>query len=157
MDAVTYPHAKVTEFVNKYMVPVRLESGKNPELGKQMNVRWLPGVVVASADGRPAMTSIGFLPPDDLVSDLTFGRAIVAMGEKRYDDAHALFRSVGESDAERAPEAMFWWGVSRYRQSKRFEDAVGEPWGKILERWPRSQWARKVAFAVGKPELSYKP
>jgi TolA-binding protein len=112
-----------------------------------MNVRWLPGLVVCDADERPAAVQVGFLPPEDLLPELTFGRAIVAMGAKRYDEAHALFRQVAETDADRAPEAFYWWGISSYRQSKDFKDCTAK-WAEIVRRWPATQWARKVSWAT---------
>lgn len=151
MDAVTYPHASVVKEVGDRFVPLKLESAKNGDLARRLNLRWLPGVAVIDADGRPAHTSVGFLPPRDLVAELTFGRAIVAMGEKRYDDAHALFAAVADGATDRAPEALFWWGISRYRHTKDFAAAVREPWSRILARWPDSQWAHKVGYALGKP------
>ena len=155
MDAVTHPHESVVQYLTEHFVPCKLESARHVELARRFNARWLPGIVIADAQERPAHVSIGFLPPPDLLSEATFGRAIAAMGEKRYEDAHALFRKVAdETGAERAPEALFWWGISRYRQLKEFGEAVREPWGRILERYPRSQWARKVGYALGVPPTS---
>jgi TolA-binding protein len=152
MDAVTYPHDQVQSEMEKHFVPVKLESAKHGEVARRMNVRWLPGLVVADGDGRPGHVSIGFLPPADLVVEMTFGRAINAMGGKRYDEAHALFDAVArDPERERAPEALYWWGVSRYRQMKDFRAATREPWGRIVEGWPKTQWARKVAWALGSP------
>jgi hypothetical protein len=152
MGAVTYPNPDVVRELSEHFVPVRIESAKQPEHARRMNVRWLPGLVVAGADERPANVVVGFLPPSDLLPELTFGRAIAAMGEKRYDEAHTLLEQVaGTKGAERAAEALYWLGVSRYRQSKDFMGSIREPWGRIVETWPGSQWARKVGFAVGKP------
>src|SRR5579859_1177427 len=102
MGAVTYPDPKVIEELNAHFVPVKLESAGNAEISRKMNVRWLPGLVVCDADERLAHLQIGFLPPADLLPELTFGRAILAMGAKRYDEADRLFGAVAESDAERA-------------------------------------------------------
>ena len=155
MDTVTYPHESIIAELDRHFVSVKLESAAHGELARRLNVRWLPGLVVTDAEGRPAHVSIGFLPPADLLCELAFGRAINAMGQKRYDDAHALFQEVAADPArERAPEALFWWGISRYRQLKDFGRAVREPWSRIVAQWPRSQWARKVAYALGDPALS---
>jgi thioredoxin-like negative regulator of GroEL len=148
MDTVTYPQKAVIDEVNGKFVPAKLESAKNPDVARGLGVRWLPGLVVCDSDGRAANAQIGFLPPEDLITELTFGRAIIAMGTKHYEEAHRLFQQVVEKrEHDRAPEAAFWWGVSRYRHMKDFSAAMREPWGMILERWPRSEWARKVAFA----------
>ena len=54
MGAVTYPHPEVERELSAHFVACRIESAKQPELARQMGVRWLPGLVVAAADGRPA-------------------------------------------------------------------------------------------------------
>ena len=152
MEAVTLPDETVIREIGENFVAAKLESARHADLSRRIGIRWLPGLVVCDADERLAHTVVGFLPPDDLVFEITFGRAIVAMGEKRYDDAHAAFAAVAERpEAERAPEALYWWGISRNRQLKNFDAAVREPWGRIVERWPKSQWARKVGYALGRP------
>ena len=150
MGAVTYPHAAVERALTDDFVACRLESAKAPELARAANVRWLPGLVVASPDGRPAHVQVGFLPPDDFLRELDFGAGIVAMGSKRYDEADALFAKVAaRDDAERAPDAWYWRGISRYRQTKAFEDCQRH-WAEIPKRWPGTQWARRVEYALAK-------
>lgn len=148
---MTYPQVAVRRELQDRFVCVKLESALDPSLARSLGIRWMPGLAVLGADGRAACVQTGFLPPADLLLELTFGRAILAMGQKRYAEAHALFREVMDAEgAERAPEAAFFLGVSRYRETKAFGEAVLEPWGAILARWPRSQWARKVGWALGK-------
>jgi TolA-binding protein len=147
MGTVTYPHPEVERELGERFVPCRLESAKHPELARAMNVRWLPALIVAAADGRPAHVQTSFLAPQDLLVELEFGRAIHAMGEKRYDDAHALFETVAARGGERAPDACYWWGISQYRQSKDFRDCQRR-WAEIAKRWPDTQWARRVSYAL---------
>jgi TolA-binding protein len=149
MEAVTLPDESVNREIERSFVAAKLESARHAEVSRRMGVRWLPGLVVCDADERLAHLVVGFLPPGDLIPELTFGRAIVEMGAKRYDEAHAAFAAVAETDAERAPEALYWWGISRNRQLKDFDAAVREPWGAIVKHWPKSQWARKVGYALG--------
>jgi TolA-binding protein len=152
MDAVTYPHPQVVAELTETFVPCKLESGKQPELARAMGVRWLPGTVVVDRTQRAAHAIVGFLSPPDYLVELAFGRAIAEMAAKRYEQAHALFRQVAETEgAERAPDAYFWWGISRFRQSKDFASAVREQWGQIVRRWPNSQAARKVSYAFAPP------
>lgn len=148
LDTVTYPNPKVEEVLSAQFVPCRMESGKAPEVAKRFNVRWLPALVVVDDDERPVHQITGFLPPEELLSELTFAQAIRAMAHKRYDEAHALFAQAAKVPTERACEALFWWGVSRFRQSKEFASAIREPWGELLARFPSSQWAHKVRYAL---------
>jgi TolA-binding protein len=148
MGTVTYPDARVIAHVNERFVPCKLESAKFTDVARRMNARWLPGLAVVDADERPAHVQVGFLPPDDLITELTFGRGIVAMGEKRYADADACFLAVTATPgAERAPEAWFWLGISRYRASKKFSDCQ-DAWREIVARWPDTLWSRKVDYAL---------
>ena len=148
MGAVTYPHPDVVKELNDNFVAVKIESAKAPDLARRMNARWLPGLIVAGSDERPAHTQIGFLPPEDFILELHFGRAIVAMSRKNYDEAHRLFAEIAARvEAERAPEAYYWWGISAYRQSKNFADCQ-EHWAKIVARWPESLWTKKVSYAL---------
>ena len=148
MGAVTYPQEAVERELNSHFVPCKLESAKHGDLARKFNVRWLPGLVVCDAEERPANVQTSFLAPEDFLFELSYGRALVAMGEKRYDDAEALFREVGEkAPVERAPEAWYWMGISNYRRSKDFADCL-KAWAKIVERWPGSQWARRVEYAL---------
>jgi TolA-binding protein len=152
MEAVTLPDESVIREIEANFVAAKLESAKHADVSRRMGVRWLPGLVVCDAEERLAHLVVGFLPPADLIPEITFGRAIADMGAKRYDAAHQAFAAVADApDAERAPEALYWWGISRNRQMKNLDAAVREPWGRIVERWPKSQWARKVGYALGLP------
>mgnify|MGYP002813856891 CR=1 FL=1 len=134
--------------LNERFVAVKIESAKAPDLARRMNARWLPGLIVAGADERPANVQIGYLDPADLRTELDFGRGLIAMGSKAYAVADAAFSAVTQrSHAERAPDAWYWWGISAYRQSKNFAGCQ-EHWAKIVARWPESLWTRKVSYAL---------
>lgn len=154
MGTVTYPDAAVIEELDRNFVACKLESAKAPDLTRKMGVRWLPGLVVADPTERPAHVQMSFLPPADLLVELDFGRAIAAMTRKRYELAHELFSRVAEHPtAERAPEAWYWWGISRFRQSKDFADCQ-EMWARIAERWPGTLWERRVSYALAGKDRS---
>ena len=88
------------------------------------------------------------MPPADLFAELDYGRAIHAMTTKKYETANSLFDKLSNNtDAERAPEATYWWGISKMRETKDPTTALA-PWKLIGERWPSSQWSRKVAYAL---------
>jgi len=145
---VTYPDDRVAAHVTEHFVPAKLLGAEHRELSKAFNIRWFPGLVVAGSDGRAAHVQVGYLPPDDLIAELDYGRAIHAMTAKNYAAANALFDALSADAAtERGPEAAYWWGVSRMRETKDSKSAL-DPWRRIAQRWPKSQWARKVAYAL---------
>jgi len=145
---VTYPDAAVVEHLNSEFVPTKLLGADHRDVTKALNFRWFPGIAVLDAKGRATHTSIGFLPPADLFAELDYGRAIHAMTAKDFATANALFDKLSnDTAAERAPEATYWWGISKMRETKNPASALA-PWKLVTERWPQSQWSRKVEYAL---------
>ncbi len=147
MDAVTYPDPDLQAAIAEHFVPLRLVSGEHPELARRCLVRWLPAVVVMSADGRVHHVSVGWLPAELLDLELRFGRALAAMASRGYDEAKALFEGIiaDRPDHERAPEAAYWRAVGELRRSKDY--ALATPlFLEVAQRWPDSLWATKVGW-----------
>jgi hypothetical protein len=145
---VTYPDAAVIEHLNTEFIPTKLLGAEHRDITKELNFRWFPGIAVLDAKGRATHTSVGFLPPADLFSELNYGRAIHAMTTRNYETANRLFQTLADdTTADRAPEATYWWGISKMRETKDPASAL-EPWTLVTERWPKSQWSRKVEYAL---------
>ena len=116
---MTYPEQRVIDYISEHFVPTKLLGAEHRDLTKAFNVRWFPALVVADAKGRATHQQIGFLPPDDLISELDYGRAIHAMTTKQYGVANALFQRLSDATgAERAPEAAYWWGLAKMATSR---------------------------------------
>jgi TolA-binding protein len=75
---------------------------------------------------------------------LGLGHAAFATG--RFGDAEGRFQEVldryPQSDA--APEALYWRGVSRYKESND-ASALGETARAFTERYRDSPWAKKAS------------
>jgi len=142
---VTYPDPTVSSLVNEHFTPVKLDSGEQFKLMRQLGLRWLPGAAIVDAKQRVHHHWVGFLPPELYAVELAFGRAMSAFGNKQLDQAIELFEALVESapESERAPEALYWQGVTRYRSSGELSEA-NRSWGRVVEAYGSSLWARKV-------------
>jgi len=91
----------------------------------------------------------GFLPADDFLSQLALGRAKAAFARQDYAEAERLYRDVlkGFRSTDAAPEAQYWAGVSRYRETN--DAAVLKATGQaFLERYRDSTWAKKASVWI---------
>src|SRR5512145_2236522 len=114
MDAVTYPNAKVIDFFNKFLAPVRVLISSTPH-PQQFKVKWTPTFVILDQQGEEHYRSVGFLPPEELIPSLSLGMAKSLFDHERYAEALVgLDRLVSEyPKSDVAPEAIYYRGVSR--------------------------------------------
>lgn len=147
MDAVTHP--EVAEVVSSHFVPLHLSTEKEQERARALEVRWLPGQVILQDSGRVEHRWVGFLKPASYKVELDFGRAMFAMSTKDYEGADRLFSDLvlRRPGAARAAEACYWWGVSEYRRTKDFVNAVRK-WSLLVEKFPNDPWVEKIDWIV---------
>ncbi len=145
MDAVTYPQKKVSEFIEKNLVPLRVAYDAQP-LASDFKVTWTPTLITTDAKGREHHRTVGFLSPEQLIPSLMLGMAKVHFDENRYDAALALLDELltqyAQSDS--APEAIYLQGVSRYK-STHSPRPLKEAYEKLQKSYPSSEWTRRAA------------
>ena len=88
MDAVTYPDARVGDFIGKKMVPLQVAYNHQP-LSTDFNVKWTPTLVTLDAEGKEHHRTVGFLAPEELIPSLLLGIAKVHFDLEQFDPALA--------------------------------------------------------------------
>ncbi len=128
-------------------VPLKLISTDAREATRHYGVRWLPAFLVLDAEGVCHHKVIGYLSPDDLRAELLFGAGLFHIAAKQYDAACQSFESIERQlpQAAQLPEALFWWGVTRVRQTKDFAQGL-RVWERLVQGHPDSLAARKISF-----------
>jgi soluble lytic murein transglycosylase len=93
-----------------------------------------------------------FFPAEELAPDALWRAARLREGERRYDDAGALFLDVQTNFPayDDADEALWRSGFDYYRAGDR-EQAIGS-WQALLQKYPRSSFRSKVLYWLGKLE-----
>lgn len=148
LDTVTYPDPRVAQFVSDHFIPVRVNIREQPELGKAYHIHAAPTTVILDRESEYYRLS-GFLPPQDFLAYLIIGRAVADCDRGKYAEAiDALNQLVSQGDGHPVDvlaEAWYWLGRARFKQSGDREAALPS-WKVLVERYPQTSWAKRVAY-----------
>jgi hypothetical protein len=143
-----YPDERVATFVNQHFIPVRIHVREQADewkrLGGQYGVEWTPTILIIDPSGEERHRIEGFLPVDDFLPQLQLGRGKAAFSAGQFEEAERRFRQVVADypNADAAPEAFYWAGVSRYKASND-ASALADTARGFKERYQDSVWAKK--------------
>ncbi|MEW6721023.1 MAG: tetratricopeptide repeat protein [Thermodesulfobacteriota bacterium] len=147
MDLGPYSDPSVIDFINADFVPVRtfsdLDNPSDPVV--RMAVKWTPTFFILDAEGKNHHWFVGYVPAEDLFAHLWLGKAKILYDAGRHAEAIPVFSTILDRypDAGVAPEAAFLRGVSGYR-SARDPKELRKAYDLLVERYPRSEWARRA-------------
>ena len=149
MDAVTYPQDQIVAFIHDYFVPVRIHTDAHPELCAKYRVAWTPTFLVLDPDGTEHYRDIGYLPPADFVAHLTLALGHTALEQKDYATAAKFFQTVIDrhGSSEVVQEALYCLGIAKNRISGGTAGERKAIWGRLMETYPKSDWAKKASSA----------
>jgi len=145
-----YPDERVARFIQENFIPARVHVKDQPEdyrrFGQQYNAQWTPTILVIDPGGTERHRIEGFLPAEDLLSQLTLGLGHSAFAGEQWDEAERRFRQVVDDfpDSEAAPEALYWAGVSRYK-GKGDATALRSTAAAFQRQYQDSSWAKKAS------------
>ena len=107
---------------------------------------WTPTVLILDADGTERLRIEGYLPKEEFRAQLEMGLARVAFMRKQWAEAERRYAEVVERypDAKVAPEAVYWRGVSRYKQTND-HTVLGEVPDQLKGKYGDSVWALKAS------------
>jgi len=127
-------------------VPLEAHIKENPAYFHRFSAVWTPTVLVLDSDGTEKLRVEGYLPKAEFRSHLEMGLARIDFMRKRWADAEQRYTQVVERypDTKVAPEAIYWKGVSRYKQTND-HTVLGEVPKQINEKYPDSVWALKAS------------
>jgi tetratricopeptide (TPR) repeat protein len=144
MDAVTYPNESVIEFIQKYMIPLRVAFDAQP-LSTDFNLKWTPTLITLDADGKEHQRTVGFLPPEELIPSLMLGIAKSYFDRERFSEAlsmlEKLLKDYPKSDS--APEAIYLQGVCKYKGTHA-PKPLKEAYEQLQAKYPSSEWTKRA-------------
>lgn len=145
MDAVSYPNEKVINFINDSLAPVRVNISSQP-LPKQFNAHWTPTFVILDREGEEHYRAVGFLPPNDLIAMLLLGIAKSHFDHENYDQALSYLNRILKEhpDSDFAPEAVYFRGVTRYRQTDDLRE-MKHAYRTLKDQHERSEWTKRAS------------
>jgi TolA-binding protein len=133
--------------ISKDFIPVKNHIKENPEGFERFGAQWTPTVIIADSRGTERYRFEGFLPPDEFLPQVEFGLAKAAFAAGDFARAESLFRGIVEQhpNADIAPEALYWAGVSKYKASGDAA-ALGETATAFKSRYADTVWAKKSSI-----------
>lgn len=148
MDAVTYPHKTVQQFVSNHFIASKIEFRVEPALAEKRHVVWTPTLQFVDPETETTRHQfVGYLPPDDFLSQCRLALGQYYFHRKEYDKASSWFLNI-EKDFPKSPdiaESLYWAGVTDYKKSGTKEGLLAI-WNRMLSQYPDSVWARKISF-----------
>jgi tetratricopeptide (TPR) repeat protein len=144
MDAVTYPQAKVIQFITDEMIPLRIPSD-HETLADEFGIKWTPALITLDTNGKEHHRTVGFMEADELIASLNLGMAKVHFDLEEFDKAGGrLEKLLDELPTSGAtPEGIFYLGVSRYKGSGD-PKPLREAYDKLASDYPDSEWTKKA-------------
>jgi len=147
MNAGPYSDEKVQTFIEEEYVPLKSQCfwKERTELMKQFDIAWTPTFLIQDSGGRVHRKLVGYIPADDFLAQLKFGKGMVFFENERHEDAKKWFRKVIEEhpNAGVTPEAIFFLGVAEYKKTHE-ATALRRAYDTLSEKYPQSEWARRA-------------
>ena len=144
MDAVTYPDAKVISFMQKNVIPLRVNFDAQP-LATDFNVKWTPTIVILGNQGEEHHRTVGFFGPEELIPSLLLGIAKVHFETEQFDKALANLEKLLSDypNSSSAPEAIYLKGVNLYKST---EDPkpLKIAYENLEANYPDSEWTQRA-------------
>jgi len=144
MDAVTYPDAKVISFMQKNVIPLRVNFDAQP-LATDFNVKWTPTIVILGNQGEEHHRTVGFFSPEGLIPSLLLGIAKVHFETEQFDKALTNLEKLLSDypNSSSAPEAIYLKGVNLYKST---EDPkpLKLAYENLEANYPDSEWTQRA-------------
>ena len=144
---MTYPDPAVSAAVAASFVPLRLHI--SDARVRELNVVWLPTVVIRDHRGNEHARNVNAAPPADFLDVLALGEAHARLKEGRSEShvraeavlATALAR---RPDGPLHPELLYWHAIAGYVRGHHDGEWRDRVWADLLRRYPDSIWAHRV-------------
>ena len=136
----------MSSFINENFVPIEAHIKERPAYFHRFGAVWTPTVLMLDSDGTERLRVEGYLPKDEFRAHLEMGLARIAFMRKQWDEAERRYAQIVERHAQSkvVPEAVYWRGVSRYKQTND-HTVLGEVPAQINKKYPESVWALKAS------------
>ena len=146
MNAGPYSDEKVQKFIEEEFIPLKSQCffDKRTELMKTFDVKWTPTFLIHDSTGKEHYRFVGYVPVDDFLAHLTFGKGIIFFNNYHYAEAIAQFKAVIEQHpaAGVTPQAIYYLGVAEYLKTHDAK-ALRRVFDALTSKYPQSEWARR--------------
>src|SRR5574340_1288334 len=146
MNAGPYSDEKVQKFMEREYVPLKSQCfwKERTELMKMFDISWTPTFLMQESTGKVHRKLVGYIPVDDFLAQLKFGKGIIFFERERHGEALKWFQQVIDEhpDSGVAPESVFFRWVSEYKKTHE-AGALRQAYDMLSGRYSQSEWARR--------------
>ena len=138
-----YTDERVVRFINENFIPAKLhvrdQAADYQRFAERFDAQWTPTILELDPDANVRHKIEGFLPADDFLAQLMLGQGHTAFKAGDFKAAESHFRRVVKElpNTEAAPEALYWAGVSSYKEWIGKPVASSRADGTTASRMPR--------------------
>lgn len=127
-------------------MPLEAHIKEHPKYFHRFDAVWTPTILVMESEGMERFRIEGYLAKEEFRAHLEMGLARIAFMNKQWADAGRKYAEIVERypDAKIAPEAVYWKGVCRYKETND-HTVLGEVPAQFRERYADSVWALKAS------------
>jgi hypothetical protein len=147
MNAGPYSTESVQTFLQEAYIPLKSQCfwKERTELMKRFDIAWTPTFLFQDSTGKVHRKLVGFMPVEDFLAQLKFGRGMIFFEKERNEEAATWFQRVLDEHpaAGVAPEAQFFVGVAGYKKTH-MAGALRLAYEALSEKYPQSEWARRA-------------
>lgn len=149
MDTVSYPQTAVSDAVDAFCVPLKLniaEPSAEPTVQRYRHV-WTPDLRILEPSGDELYRWNGYLPPFEFAAQLLSAVAHANFRLKDFDEAIDIYTDVLSRfpTAFAAPEAQYYLACSKYRKTHETSELL-RGWHDLEKTYPASEWTVKQNF-----------
>ncbi len=147
---MTYPTQAVADTINEYLIPIQVntQDDSGATLVERYRQVWTPDIRILDNDGYELYRWNGYLPPFEYVPQLLAGVGQAYLRKHDEPKAASVFERVIREypTSAVAPEAEYYYAVSKYKQSHKPEDLMGN-WDRLRRDHPESIWRVRQSFS----------
>lgn len=142
-----YPDPAVVAAAAATFVPLRLDY-RDPHV-RQLNILWLPTVVILDHRLTEHYRNVNAAPVADFLDVLALGEALARLKDGRAGSHARAERVLAEALARREDgplhaELLFWHAIAGYFRGGHDGEFRDRVWNDLLDRYPNSVWAHRV-------------
>lgn len=142
-----YPALPVIAAVNEAFVPLRLKL-QHPKV-RELNIAWLPTVLIRDHRGNEHARHVNAAPPEDFLDFLALGEAHGRLKEGRSSSQERaeqvlLAALARRDDGPFHPELLYWLAIAGYFRGGQDGEYRDRIWQELRSRYPDSLWTHRI-------------